>query len=764
MEGKVAAAKLTNAEQGVWIAVYDPVGKCTYYYNKDTKETTNVAPETFVESFSDQTMAAVIKIQCAFRTRKARKEMAAKKEVMMQKLAAMENKKSTNEEEATLSGNKAKEEQKALQDAARKKNDISSQEEEMKRELAELQKKKAEKKRLAKEKKAKEELDAELAAEQEAELARKAEIEKKQLEERALLEKRVLEEEEANRKAMEDEKLRNAQEEAEKEQKIQADRDAKVQEELEMQRKQEELKKIQELHAIEQAKEKEHQRIEAEKNAARIEKEKVEEEEAKKLAYEAQLAAARKAAEDAHEAIRLKKEQEDNARETAIMEVEDAEEAKRIQIIKAERQRLLAMQLEREQEHLRLVRVAECKRNSEMIAEEELQRNHELEELRKIAAIKAAKLKAEEDRRLAEIEKQRVLDAKIARKNLDAMQREETTQRKLEALEFESKKYIIHHQSIYAQACKNTLAEKAELKKWIKTKQDEVSAAQAAKRESFTNPVLNPGSCSLWESIAAAVPVPQVIATIIYAIDSGDLSCMNYPKPIAAEAEPIAPMEEKKDKVSALKQQTSYLKGLVTTLRRPSLRPSFREPKAAESKIEIVKPKTPAQLQESIINRRNPEGDTLLHVAAFAGCHDTVSYLISLGSNVNAIDSTVTKSTPLHVAVTGQHLGVVQVLLAAGASTTAIDTSGDTPLHAACRRNNVHLVQALLSAESSTESAVHIKNYKNKTPYDLAKQFRTLAVLGGIFYLQFVLTYHLDHTKISKSIDKIHRKKVVKAL
>ena len=72
-----------------------------------------------------------------------------------------------------------------------------------------------------------------------------------------------------------------------------------------------------------------------------------------------------------------------------------------------------------------------------------------------------------------------------------------------------------------------------------------------------------------------------------------------------------------------------------------------------------------------------PEGDTVIHVAAMRGDERTISLLLEAGADPNSVGDM--GSTPLHYAYTRKHDGVVKLLLDHGASTTTRDEFGKMP-------------------------------------------------------------------------------------
>ncbi|WP_265027346.1 ankyrin repeat domain-containing protein [Wolbachia endosymbiont (group A) of Bombylius major] len=84
------------------------------------------------------------------------------------------------------------------------------------------------------------------------------------------------------------------------------------------------------------------------------------------------------------------------------------------------------------------------------------------------------------------------------------------------------------------------------------------------------------------------------------------------------------------------------------------------------------------------INKRNEEGETILHQAVEISDHKTVKLLIKKGGEINARDKN--GYTPLHCAVFAKSLENVKVLIRGGAEINATQyISGCAPLHSACR-------------------------------------------------------------------------------
>ncbi|WP_265044150.1 ankyrin repeat domain-containing protein [Wolbachia endosymbiont (group A) of Epagoge grotiana] len=97
------------------------------------------------------------------------------------------------------------------------------------------------------------------------------------------------------------------------------------------------------------------------------------------------------------------------------------------------------------------------------------------------------------------------------------------------------------------------------------------------------------------------------------------------------------------------------------------------------------------------INKRNEEGETILHQAVEISDYKTVRLLIKKGSEVNARDKK--GYTPLHCAVFAKSLENVKVLLRSGAEVNATQyVTGCTPLHSACKGAGVEIIKELVEA------------------------------------------------------------------
>jgi ankyrin repeat protein len=119
-------------------------------------------------------------------------------------------------------------------------------------------------------------------------------------------------------------------------------------------------------------------------------------------------------------------------------------------------------------------------------------------------------------------------------------------------------------------------------------------------------------------------------------------------------------------------------------------------------------------------------GDTALHVAAASFDSDRARQLVGMGADVAARNRR--GATPLHYAADGSpgsahwdpvaQRSVIELLIASGANTSALDMSGVAPLHRAVRTRSAEAVRTLLDDGAD----VRLRNKQGSTPLHLAVQ------------------------------------------
>ncbi len=89
------------------------------------------------------------------------------------------------------------------------------------------------------------------------------------------------------------------------------------------------------------------------------------------------------------------------------------------------------------------------------------------------------------------------------------------------------------------------------------------------------------------------------------------------------------------------------------------------------------------------------DGWTLLHLAAFFGHDEVVTWLINHGAPLNLFSRNNQTNQPLHAAVAARHAQIAIDLICAGAPVN-IEANGFTPLMLACANEMTELVEFLL--------------------------------------------------------------------
>ncbi len=130
------------------------------------------------------------------------------------------------------------------------------------------------------------------------------------------------------------------------------------------------------------------------------------------------------------------------------------------------------------------------------------------------------------------------------------------------------------------------------------------------------------------------------------------------------------------------------------------------------------------RLRSSLRAGFNPDfedslGNRILHYAAEAQDREAVQALIRAGAQVDALDGSCHRRSPLMIAARRGALDLVKPLLQAGASIELPDNVyGCRPLHHAAIGGHVAVVKALLDAGAE----VTAKDYKGATPLQLAQK------------------------------------------
>mgnify|MGYP005865090663 CR=1 FL=1 len=98
----------------------------------------------------------------------------------------------------------------------------------------------------------------------------------------------------------------------------------------------------------------------------------------------------------------------------------------------------------------------------------------------------------------------------------------------------------------------------------------------------------------------------------------------------------------------------------------------------------------------SIMNQKDSNGDTALHLSMKKGDLDMVTSLVENGADVNLRNNH--GDSPLLIATFFNHLEAVKYLLKKGAGINLPNLNGVTPLHIASIQGNVEIVKFLLAS------------------------------------------------------------------
>ena len=137
---------------------------------------------------------------------------------------------------------------------------------------------------------------------------------------------------------------------------------------------------------------------------------------------------------------------------------------------------------------------------------------------------------------------------------------------------------------------------------------------------------------------------------------------------------------------------------------------------AASGNTEAVKAEVSSN--PKAVERKDSEGFTPLHVAAAGGHLDTVQYLLTSGTVLNAQGSR--GETALYLAAGAGKPEIVEALLKAGADTKLATKEGRTPLHKAAMEGDLGSVKALLASGADPKTT----DGQGRTPLDLAERYK----------------------------------------
>ncbi|CAN1199850.1 Poly [ADP-ribose] polymerase tankyrase-1 [Linum perenne] len=125
------------------------------------------------------------------------------------------------------------------------------------------------------------------------------------------------------------------------------------------------------------------------------------------------------------------------------------------------------------------------------------------------------------------------------------------------------------------------------------------------------------------------------------------------------------------------------------------------------------------------VNSRDKHSRTPLHLAAWAGHAQVVTYLCNHKADAGA--AAMDDMGAIHFAAQKGHLEAVRSLVQAGASVKSFTRKGLTPLHYAVQGSHLELVKYLV--KKSGGAGLSVKTKAGKTPLDLADNEEVRAFL-----------------------------------
>ncbi|GAV79529.1 Ank_2 domain-containing protein, partial [Cephalotus follicularis] len=123
------------------------------------------------------------------------------------------------------------------------------------------------------------------------------------------------------------------------------------------------------------------------------------------------------------------------------------------------------------------------------------------------------------------------------------------------------------------------------------------------------------------------------------------------------------------------------------------------------------------------VNSRDKHSRTPLHLAAWAGQTEVVSYLCNHKADVGA--AAIDDMGAIHFAAKKGHLEVVRMLVSAGVSVKAANRKGLTPLHYAVQGSHLEVIKYLVRKGGSLRA----KTKAGKTPLNLTRKEEVRSLL-----------------------------------
>ena len=198
-----------------------------------------------------------------------------------------------------------------------------------------------------------------------------------------------------------------------------------------------------------------------------------------------------------------------------------------------------------------------------------------------------------------------------------------------------------------------------------------------------------------------------------YLITTGDLNSLNQ---LLAQNPSLA-KNTVSDDVSPLMLSCYYKKPDATSLLLKYLDKIDIFEAAAAGKFDIL-----AYLvytNPELVHQYNQDGFTPLALACYFGQYEAARYLIFKGADVNQALSGGSGICPIHLAVAGNHIDVVRMLLEHNVQINIQHHTGITPLHYAAKHGDPDMLVLLL--ENGADVSIAMED--GSLPADLASEY-----------------------------------------